>query len=169
MKLSIKFYARCFEVLCMVLIPIIYIAPVLMWFYGDKLLDSSYGIKLADFSLMKRLLIIGVATVGNCIFVYGLCLFIKIMRLFQNNEIFSTRTATLFQRVSNIILVWGVGSIAITIFSHKIIFPTMPLMLRCSLIGSTILMYFFIYIFIDIFSRLIFEATQLQKDKDLTV
>ncbi len=169
MKLSIKFYARCFEVLCMVLIPIIYIAPVLMWFFGDKLLDSSYGIKLADFSLMKRLLIIGVATVGNSIFVYGLCIFIKIMRLFQNNEIFSTRTAGLFQRVSNIILVWGLSQIVISILFHKIVLPTMPIMLRCSLIGSSILMYFFVYVFIDIFSRLIFEATQLKKDQDLTV
>jgi len=169
MKINVKVYARRFELLCMVIIPLVLIATPMIWFFGDKLLDSTYGIDLKSFSLIKRLAVVSVELISSFMLVYGLSLCIQIARLFQKDEIFSPRTASLFARVSRISGWWGLYNIITGACINRLLAPHLPIQLSIFALCSAAMFYLFIFVFLSILAILVAKASSLQHDQDLTV
>jgi hypothetical protein len=169
MKTSVKVYARRFEILCMVFIPLILIIPAFVWFFGDKLMDSTYGIDLKSFSLMKRFALFLADFAGDLLVVYGLCVCIKIARLFQKSEIFTLLTTALFSRLSRLTAWWGAYRMIWIICFYGMVMPNYPIRLAIFSIGASGLFYLFIFVFLSMLATLVSKASVLQGDQDLTV
>jgi len=169
MKAAVKKYARRFEILCMVFIPVVVLVPVLLWFFGDKLTDSTYGINLANFSFMQRFAFFLTDFVGDVLVVYGLCLCIKIARLFRKSEVFTPLTTALFARLSRITAWWGIYRMLWIICFHGLVMSSYPLQLTLFAIGASALFYLFIFVFLSMLATLVSSASVLQGDQDLTV
>jgi len=169
MKINVKVYARRFEMLCMAIIPLVLIATPVFWLFGDKLMDSTYGIDLKSFSLVKRLAIVVVELVSSLLVVYALSLCIQIARLFQKDEIFSPRTASLFAHVSKIAGWWGLYNIIIGVCINRLLVPNLPIQLTIAAFFSATMLYLFVFVFLSILAILVAKASSLQHDQDLTV
>lgn len=169
MKASVKVYARRFEILCMAFIPLVLVMPAILWFFGDKLTDSTYGIDLKSFSLMKRFVLYIIDSAGDLLVVYGLGVCIQIARLFQKSEDFTPLTTVLFTRLSRIAVWWSVYRILWIIFFYAIIMPNYPIQLAIFAVGASGLFYLFIIVFLSMLATLVSKASVLQGDQDLTV
>ncbi len=169
MKIDVKTYARRFELLCMGLIPLVLAAPALLWFFGDKILDSTYGIELATFSLEKRLGMFLLECISSAFVAYGLWLCIKIARCFKRGEVFTPVTADLFARVSKVAACWGLYNMLKLLGIYLVLTSHETNQFSMLLLGVAGLVYLFIFIFLAIFATLVAKASELQKDQDLTV
>lgn len=169
MKNNIKFFARFFEIVCIVLIPILVAMPIYTWFFGDKLLDSTYGFDLASFSFMKRLAFCFLGMISTAFISAGLILFIRISRLFQRGEFFSPATAELFARLSRGSLWWGLYTFVVNIACTQTLMIKWPMKLKIVNIGVSALFALFIFAFFSIVATLVSKATKLQDDQDSTV
>jgi len=166
---QVKKYARRFEIVCWVLIPLVLISPVLVWFFGDNLLNSTYGPDIANFGLGKRG-IMALLGLSETLFVaYGLTVCITIARLFQAGEVFTPKTAALFARLKTISLFWALYGLSLGIVVSRIIMPAMPLSVAATMFGTSALFSFFIFSFLSILAFIVSKAVTLQKDQDLTV
>ena len=169
MKASVKVYARRFELLCMAFIPLVLIVPALVWFFGDKLMDSTYGLNLQSFSLMKRFALFLADFAGDLLVVYGLCVCIKIARLFQKSEDFTPLTTAFFARLSRVAAWWSVYRMIWIIFFYAMVKPNYPIQLAIFTVGASGLFYLFIVVFLSMLATLVSKASALQGDQDLTV
>lgn len=168
-KINVKLYARRFEILCMVFIPIVFIVPGLVWFFGDKLMDSTYGLDLKTFSLIQRLGMFLLDSISSAFVIYGLSICVKIARLFQQGEVFSAATAVYFSRLSKIAAWWGLYNMAEMVFLYGFLMLKAPKQVAVLALGVGGLMYLFIFIFLSILATLVAKASELQNDQDLTV
>lgn len=169
MKPSVKTYARRFEILCIMLIPVVLLVSALVWFCGDKLMDSTYGINIASFPLIKRFAIFLADFIGDLFVAYGLYLCIKIARLFQKSEVFTPLTTTLFTQLSRVAIWWGVYRMIWIISFYAMIMSQHPFQLTIFAVGASGLFYLFICAFLSILATLVSKASVLQGDQDLTV
>ncbi len=169
MKIDVKTYARGFELICMGLIPLVLSFPALVWFFGDKILDSTYGIDLATFSVGQRFGMFLLDCVSSFLVVYGLSLCIRIARYFKQGEVFTPVTAALFARVSKVAAWWGLYNMIELLGTYLFLMPNNPKQLSILLWGVAGLMYLFIFIFLSILATLVAKASELQNDQDLTV
>lgn len=166
---QVKKYALRFEKLCWALIPLTLISPVLVWFFGDNLLNSTYGPDIANFELWQRGVMALLGLTEALFVVYGLTVCIQIARLFQKGEVFSPQTAALFARLRSSSLYCGLYSTILGMIIYRIIMPTMPMHVTVAMLGSMALLYFFIFSFLSVLAFLVSKAVTLQKDQDLTV
>ena len=169
MKASVKVYARRFEILCMAFIPLVLVMPAILWFFGDKLTDSTYGIDLKSFSLMKRFVLYIIDSAGDLLVVYGLGVCIQIARLFQKSEAFTPLTTVLFTRLSRIAAWWSVYRMLWIIFFYAMVMQNYPIQLAIFAVGASGLFYLFIFAFLSMLATLVSKASVLQGDQDLTV
>lgn len=169
MKSSVKVYARRFEILCKAFIPLVLIVSALVWFFGDKLMDSTYGFDLQSFSLMKRCTLFLADFAGDLLVVYGLSICIKIARLFQQSEDFTPLTTALFNRLSKVAAWWGAYRMIWIICFYSIVMPNYPIQLAIFSVGASGLFYLFIFVFLSMLATLVSKASALQGDQDLTV
>ena len=169
MRIDVKAYANRFELLCVGLIPVVLIAPALIWFFGDKLMDSTYGLHLASFSFLKRFSLFLISSIGSLFVAYGLWLCVQIARHLKKDELFASNTAELFARVSRIAAYWGLYNVLEIIGYYLFIIPNIPKPLMILTLGMHMLFYFFIFIFLTMLATLVAKASDLQQDQDLTV
>jgi hypothetical protein len=169
MKIDVKTYAYGFEILCKGLIPLVALASVLLWFFGDNFTDSTYGLHLANFSFWQRSTMFLIDSIGVLLVIYALWLCIRIARHFQSGEIFTASTAMLFARVSKIAVWWGLYNIIEIIGFNLLFMPEYPKKVMILAIGASGLFYLFIIIFLSMLATLVAKASELQQDQDLTV
>jgi hypothetical protein len=169
MKASVKVYARRFEILCMTFIPLVLTVPALVWFFGDKLMDSTYGIDLKNSSLMKRFALFLADSAGDLLIVYGLSVCIQIARLFQKSEDFTPLTTALFTRLSRVAAWWSVYRMIWVVSFYGMFMRNYPIQLAIFTIGASGLFYLFIVVFLSMLATLVSKASVLQEDQDLTV
>src|SRR5581483_10308721 len=119
-KMNVSRYARIFQALCVALIPVILLSSPFIWFFGDKFTDATYGLNLANFSLLQRAYMVFLEAISNSLVVYGLVLLIRIARNFQKNEIFTTATVALFLKLRRIAGVWALYTMGYAVFFFSI-------------------------------------------------
>jgi DUF2975 family protein len=168
-SININRYARIFEILCMVFIPVVLVWSPIVWFFGDKLTDSTYGLHLANFTMGQRAICALIELGSNAMIVSGLIMLIRIARNFRNNQIFTEATVELFMRLRRGAYWWALYTIVYIIGFHSYFTITMPLSVILIRITSVGLNYLFVFVFLSILVTLIVKATQLQGDQDLTV
>lgn len=168
-KTNVSRYARMFEILCTILIPVVLLIAPLLWFFGDNLTDSTYGLHIASFSFQQRLFFVCLDTVGVMLIVYCLVLLIRIARNFRRNEIFTGTNVNMFLRLRSIAGIGALYNVLYMALFPLFITTTFPVYLLISSVISTGLVYGFVYIFLSLLATLIVKATELQGDQDLTV
>src|SRR3989304_9842155 len=134
MKINLKFWSRCIEILLMLIIAWAVVAPVLTCFFGIqfggekmiKMTEDLYGFNINNFSLMKRILLYVVTSIGTTLMVYMLWLGIKVSRQWNKGEILTQQTALLFSRMGNIWILFNLYSIAQQAFFVFVIATKQP-------------------------------------------
>lgn len=167
-KNTIKVYARCFEFLCLSFIFFVVAIPLLVWFFGDNMMDSTYGINLKSFSSAQRLLLLLSDYIASALFISGLVLCIKIARKFQQGRVFTSDITVLFTRLGKIAAVSGIYNM-IWCVSFDVFLSQQPLSLTIFFTATNGLRYLFIFVFLSLFASLVSQAGELQQDQDLTV
>lgn len=161
--------ARIFKILCVALIPVVLLWSPLMWFFGDKMTDATYGLNLANFSFAQRIGLVLIELISNGLVSYGLILLARIANNFQKDEIFTTKTVGLFLRLQKITGYWASYTIGYFIFFHSVFTTTIPAYVLLASSATVAITYLFIFFFLSLLATLIVKATQLQGDQDLTV
>jgi Protein of unknown function (DUF2975) len=167
--INVNRYARVFEILCMILIPVVLLSSPLVWFFGDKFTDATYGLNLASFTLTQRTYLALIELVSNAMVTYALIMLIRIARNFQKDQIFTATTVALFMQLRKVAGWWALYTIVYTILFHSYFTTTIPMHILIASLGAVLVTYIFIFVFLSILATLIIKATQLQGDQDLTV
>lgn len=154
--ISVNRYARVYEILCMLLIPLVLLAPVLWAFMGNYTFLERIGFAFSE-------------TIGGLFILYGLVILIRITRLFQKNEIFTKSTVALFLQLRRISLWWALWNIAFNVFFFSFINTNNSPSILITALGVIVVIYLFMFVWLSIFTALIIKATELQGDQDLTV
>lgn len=167
MIFDVKTYARGFELLCKALIPIVFITPFILWFFGDTILESAYELKMSHFTFWQRSLLLLVHWGSSALVAYGLWTCSQIAHFFRQGEVFTAYTVALFWRLSKIAACWGIYNLAIQSAFFVFLVPHNTKLLALLVFGS--LIYLFVFIFLSLLATLVARASDLQKDQDLTV
>jgi len=189
--ISAKKYARILELLCMyVALPIAIFLMLYRWLLSEipivrdisdmthrAILHASFGCFYRtepwskSFQWVARLLGIGIDFISISLLVIGALYFIRILRLFQHNKIFSPDSLRYFMMMSRIALIWAIFSpIKFTLLSFV---TTMFDQFGCHLIAFGITSNDIINIIVAglfvILTSLMHEATELKHEHDLTI
>lgn len=167
-KDTVKIYARRFELLCIAIMFFVLTIPIIIWFFGDKLMDSSYGVILGNFSLTQRFIFFFTDYISSMLSIYALHLCIKIARIFQQGKAFTPDATTLFARLRKVTMCIGFYNI-LWYLGFDLCLSHRPVPLILFFIGATGLQYMFTFVFLSMFATLLFKASELQQDQDLTV
>jgi hypothetical protein len=167
-KNTVKNYARHFELLCIGLMFLVLTVPIIVWFFGDRLMDSSYGVNLKTFSIAQRIALFLTDYVASALSLFALFLCIKIARIFQEGKAFTPATTSLLAQLRKVAFMTGSYNI-LWYICFDYFFTTRPLAFILFFTGANLLNYLFTFVFISMFATLIFKASELQQDQDLTV
>lgn len=165
---QLKMYARRFEILSWFLIFLALISPFRDWFLGSRFLNNTYGLDIECFTLWQRAIMVALSLAQSLFVVYGLIVCIRIARFFQEGEIFTSKTATLFQRLPDVFLYWAVYGTILNAVGRVLVkrFTSTPVTI---ISGNGLLANCFIYGLLLIFAFLMSKAVTLKKDQDLTI
>jgi len=180
MKNNIQVYSRRLEWLSMLLIPAALGSLIFKWFFlkapGDGIFCSyyarlSYDFAMVDMPLLFRFLGLLVDGIGFGLLCLGIVLFIKLLHRFQQGEIFSLSTISLFQRMGKLLLCWALyAPIGKTLAGLVVTFNNPPGHRILSLtFGTDELTNIFIFGFFVMLTSLMQKAYQLKSDQDLTI
>ncbi len=189
--MTIKSIARFLEYFCLfVIMPLVVIAFFYKWFQSTipTYSDIADGVKqvnlfagvvcsymIPHFSfhspLLSRILGIIVDGISVLLFCWGCICFIRLLRYYKQGELFSSRTLSLFRRLSRISFAWTLyNPFKLTLLSIGTAFfmPVGHHGIAFGVTSSDIINIFIVGFFL-IIASLMQEAAKLQDELDLTV
>jgi hypothetical protein len=188
---TIKMYARFLEVFCLSIgIPLVVLSFFYKWFYGAlplyrdisdctkkvtiytglNVLYPTATISPTD-SIIIRVLAACIDGISVSLLLWGCICFIRVLRNYQQGELFSSTTITLFNKMSRIAFVWAIYEPLKFTFLSFITTIGMPSGMHSIVFGITsndIVHIFIVGIFL-IITSLMHEAHELKSEHDLTV
>lgn len=169
MRIHAKALVRCFEILCKILVPLLFVLNAVTWFCGDKLMDSTYGLNIEQFSMHYRFFLFCACSVGTMFAAWHLIVLSQIAQLFQRDEFFSLATVTRFVELKKISVYGGIYNMVYISCFYSIYMSHVPwYVLLLSGLGAGV-WYFFLFLLWSVLAILVAKASNLQKDHDLTV
>ncbi len=177
MKLNAKFWGKCIEILCMLLIPVVVAMLIINNIFPDllmgekvmKAMDDLYGYNPYAFSILQRICLFLIGAVSAAFMVYGLWIGIKIARLSSKGETFSTPSALLFAQLKKMSLYWGLYNMTQITFTYIVLMPKMQKSIMFFGLGMMGLTHLFMYVLFAGIAAVVARAAKLQDDQDLTV
>ena len=166
--MNIKRYAYLFKMLCMLLIPVVFLSSFSI-FFSDNFTNSTYGLQLAHLGVQQKTFLLFVQLIGTGIVIYGLLILINIARNFQYDRIFTKETTNLFIQLKKKIVFLGFYKAIQIVLFFNIASTTFTTPMIAALLSATSIIYFFIFIFLSLLAIIISKAQELQCDHDLTV
>ncbi len=185
---TLKLFASFLRILCIIAIPLLAALFIIKWFGGPIPIYSDVndsikqtrlyagvgywytgGITLP--ALIIRILAAIVDGVSLALFSWGVFCFIKLLRLYNQNEIFSETTMTLYAKISRILFAWTVyNPLKFTLLSiiTTLAHPAGKRVIALAL-SSDDLYHIFITGFFVWITSIMHTAYTLKQEHDLTV
>lgn len=187
---KIQKYARFLELFCLIIVlPLLILSFLYKWFGGDipiyqDISDCAKKVTLytglsffypttpsAPSTIMTRVLAALTDGISLCLFLWGCFSFIKLLRFYEQGELFSLNTMSLLNKLSRIAFAWTLYEpIKFTLLSF-ITSASSHNGIRIISLGVTSNDIFHIFIvgFFLVITSLMHEAYELKNENDLTV
>jgi len=167
----IKKYAHILEIISYCFAGIIISLTYIQWLLGWNLSSDPFLQTVSAMPLIDRLLGLCVDTTALVIACYGIIIFIRLMKKFQEGQLFSSSTAQLLNKLSKTALYWALyHPLRNTLLSLITTLHKGPgnRIISISIDTSDIVNIFMFTCFVLI-TALIQEAYKIQQEHDLTV
>ncbi|PKN03255.1 hypothetical protein CVU75_03190 [Candidatus Dependentiae bacterium HGW-Dependentiae-1] len=184
----LKTFASFLRILCLIAIPLLIGIFLIKWFAGPIPIysDVNDSIKQTRLyagvgywymggltlpSLIIRILAALVDGVSIALFSWGMLCFVKLLRLYNQNEIFSETTMTLYAKISRILFAWTIyNPIKFTLLSiiTTLAHPAGKRVIALA-ISSDDIYHIFITGFFVWITSIMYTAYTLKQEHDLTV
>ena len=171
---NIKTYALFLEIICWILVvPGVTIISCLRWYGRLVNLDRFNGFfgRVESVPFFSHLLIIFVELGSLILFLWGVFVFIKVLRGYRKGQLFTNESFSLFKRLSKIALGWAIYSplanmfiVLLASFHRGPGRRVVELVVSSSDIFNIVIVGFFFVI-----TSLLWEGCKLREEQDLTV